>query len=145
MPLGPRALRALNRQQHLDDARLCAAYCTQYAWFGVEYGANLLRPLPASSAVLATKQTDCNVACPADKTASAARQPAAEYKSSDPSKVSHDPAVVQSAGNYTYYNCVVDTGNPRALTALARHARCSCRHSPARWSVRGLPVSTTQL
>lgn len=37
------------------------------------------------------------------------------YYSSDPTKVSKDPAVLPSAGNYTYYNCVVDTANPRAL------------------------------
>lgn len=99
---------------------LCAAYCTQYAWFGVEYGAECYcGPYPASSAVLATKQTDCNMACPGDKTAlCGAGNRLQMYKSSDPSKVNHDPAVVQSAGNYTYYNCVVDTGNPRALTSV---------------------------
>ncbi|OCK79181.1 WSC-domain-containing protein [Lepidopterella palustris CBS 459.81] len=96
---------------------MCAAFCSQYAWFGVEYGQECYcGPYPQSTSILATPQTSCNMVCPGDGTAlCGAGNRLQMYYSSDPTKVSKDPAVLPSAGNYTYYNCVVDTANPRAL------------------------------
>jgi hypothetical protein len=40
------------------------------------------------------------------------------YYSNDTTKLSADPSIPKSSGNYTFFNCVVDGANPRPLSTV---------------------------
>ncbi|KAF2651061.1 WSC-domain-containing protein [Lophiostoma macrostomum CBS 122681] len=123
--------RALSALPALADGSnmtptLCASYCSQYAYFGLEYarecwcGAYL-----TSFSSLVPNQADCNMPCSgsgSDSSSTICGGPnrLSVYHSADPSKVSTDPDIAGNGavGNYTYLYCVVDSGAPRVLPFL---------------------------
>ncbi|EON63806.1 hypothetical protein W97_03034 [Coniosporium apollinis CBS 100218] len=101
--------------------QMCAAHCIKYAWFGLEFGKECYcGPYPRTGSANVTNQAECNMKCPGDSSAlCGAGNRLQMYYSSDSTKASADPAVVQQSGNYEYYGCVVDPGKPRALSVLS--------------------------
>ncbi|KAF2001319.1 WSC-domain-containing protein [Amniculicola lignicola CBS 123094] len=97
---------------------LCSTYCSQYTYFGLEFGQECwCGPHLSRSAPLAPSPADCNTVCSGDGMAICGG-PArlSVYKSNDQGKVSTDPVVPGPViGNYTYQACYADTGSPRIL------------------------------
>ncbi|KAI5207927.1 hypothetical protein E4T38_03158 [Aureobasidium subglaciale] len=98
---------------------MCASYCSQYAWFGVE---NALEcycgPYPRTGSSLLSDNSTCNMPCPGDKTAlCGAGNRLNMYYSSNSTKASTDPMNVNATGNYSFYSCYKDS--PRALSVVS--------------------------
>jgi hypothetical protein len=93
----------------------CAAYCADYAWFGVEYGAECYcGPLPRAGSGLTPVQSDCKMVCSGNPSEyCGAGNRLNTYFSSDTTKIAANPASPTQVGNYSFYNCVVDS--PRVL------------------------------
>ncbi|KAF2426203.1 WSC-domain-containing protein [Tothia fuscella] len=95
---------------------MCATYCTSYAWFGVEAGTQCYcGPYPRPGSGLVPAQNDCKTLCVGDKSEyCGATNKLNAYFSSDPDKVSKDPASPSQVGVYTYMGCIMDS--PRLLS-----------------------------
>ncbi|THX48801.1 WSC-domain-containing protein [Aureobasidium pullulans] len=97
---------------------MCAAFCTKYAMFGVEYGVECYcGPYLRPGSVNVTDSA-CNMPCPGDKLAlCGAGNRLNVYYSNDTSKASTDPRNLDTVGNYKFYNCVKDS--PRVLNTVS--------------------------
>jgi hypothetical protein len=116
--------RALNALPPLADSTsmtpaLCASYCSQYAYFGLEYARECwCGPYLNSPSSLAANQADCNMACTgSSSTICGGPNRLSVYHSTSASKISTDPGIAGNGtvGNYTYQYCAVDTAAPRLL------------------------------
>lgn len=97
---------------------MCAAFCTKYAMFGVEYGVECYcGPYLRPGSVNVTDSA-CNMPCPGDKLSlCGAGNRLNVYYSNDTSKASTDPRNLDTVGNYKFYNCVKDS--PRVLNTVS--------------------------
>ncbi|KAF2108754.1 WSC domain-containing protein [Lophiotrema nucula] len=115
-----RAINALGIYKNTTSMTpsLCAAYCFQYAYFGVEYSTECwCGPYLNSNTSIATNQADCNMPCSGDSTQiCGAALRLSLYRSTDPSKTSTDPVVPgPKIGNYSYAYCSVDSASNTRL------------------------------
>jgi hypothetical protein len=96
----------------------CAAFCDDYAWFGVEYGSQCYcGPYPNAGSGLTPVQSDCDMTCSGNAGEfCGAGNRLNTYFSSDSSKASTDPSSPAVVGNYNYTGCIVDS--PRMLSTL---------------------------
>lgn len=68
---------------------------------------------------MANLQSDCDMVCSGNGGVLCGGSNRLQmYYSNDTTKVSTDPIIPKSSGNYTFFNCVVDTANPRPLGTL---------------------------
>ncbi|KAK7958461.1 wsc domain-containing protein [Apiospora saccharicola] len=100
----------------------CAANCTNYAWFGTEYGRECYcgATLDSSSSKTSgsTIHGACGKPCGGNNTEICGDGGLLSlFYSSDPTKYSGPPAIVSGNANYTYYGCVGEPQNGRALSA----------------------------
>ncbi|KAK8127746.1 hypothetical protein PG984_008854 [Apiospora sp. TS-2023a] len=100
----------------------CAANCTNYAWFGTEYGRECYcgATLDSSSSKTSgsTINGACGKPCGGNNTEICGDGGLLSlFYSSDPTKYSGPPAIVSGNANYTYYGCVGEPQNGRALSA----------------------------
>ncbi|KAF2478258.1 WSC-domain-containing protein [Lindgomyces ingoldianus] len=124
---GPNGVRALSGIPALVNTTsmtpsLCAQYCYQFSYFGLEYSQECFcGPYPSVNSTRAPKDSDCNMRCTGDKSLlCGAGNRLSLYKSNDPSKVSTDPGIPANGGvgNYSYQACMRDLANPRLLPVL---------------------------
>ncbi|KAK8042502.1 hypothetical protein PG994_012985 [Apiospora phragmitis] len=98
----------------------CAANCTDYAWFGVEYGRECYCGATLDSGANITSGTTFNGACTKpcggnkNQTCGDGSMLSTFY-SSDPAKFNGPPKIVDGNANYTYYGCVAEPKSGRAL------------------------------
>lgn len=99
----------------------CAANCTNYAWFGTEYGRECYCGATLDSSSSKTSGSTINGAC--SKTCGGNSTEICGgggllslFYSSDPTKYNGPPKIVDGNANYTYYGCVGEPQNGRALS-----------------------------
>ncbi|KAF2786750.1 WSC-domain-containing protein [Melanomma pulvis-pyrius CBS 109.77] len=120
LPRALAALPALADPTSMTPA-LCATHCAQFAAFGLEYSRECwCGPHPSANSSLAANQADCNMPCAGDRSALCGGPARLSlYRSSDPAKISADPAVPASPiGNYSYAGCVADAAERRLLPVV---------------------------
>ncbi|KAK7956344.1 uncharacterized protein PG986_005566 [Apiospora aurea] len=98
----------------------CAVNCTNYAWFGVEYGRECYCGASLDSGASKTSGTTFNGACnkPCGGNSNQIcgdRSMFSLFYSSDPAKIDGPPKIVDGNANYTYYGCVAEPKTGRAL------------------------------
>ncbi|KAK8080397.1 fungistatic metabolite [Apiospora hydei] len=98
----------------------CAANCTNYAWFGVEYGRECYCGASLDSGASKTSGTTFNGACnkPCGGNSNQIcgdRSMFSLFYSPDPAKIDGPPKIVDGNANYTYYGCVAEPKTGRAL------------------------------
>ncbi|KAF1985847.1 WSC-domain-containing protein [Aulographum hederae CBS 113979] len=95
---------------------ICAAFCADYAYFGLEYGSQCYCGAYPRAGSGLVAEGDCKMTCAGDDGLyCGAGNRLTTYYSSDDSKIAADPAVQTVVGDWTYYNCMVDS--PRALVS----------------------------
>ncbi|KAK8105491.1 WSC domain-containing protein [Apiospora kogelbergensis] len=99
----------------------CAANCTDYAWFGVEYGrecyCGAALDKGASKTTGTTINGACAMTCPGNKDQTCGDGSRLSlYYSSDPAKFNGPPKIVGGNANYTYYGCVQEPKYTRAVS-----------------------------
>ncbi|KAK5999297.1 hypothetical protein QM012_005622 [Aureobasidium pullulans] len=128
-----RALNGNSRTGSTNSLESCATFCSGYAYFGVEYGAECYcgSSLYANS-IRQSDETGCNMPCAANASEVCGGSnflnvyyinvtTSSTTTSSAPSTPT-GPVVVQSAGGYSYMGCYTEATNGRALTGSSKAA-----------------------
>ncbi|KAK8010828.1 wsc domain-containing protein [Apiospora arundinis] len=99
----------------------CAANCTDYAYFGVEYGRECYCGATRDDGATKTSGTTingaCAMPCPGNKDQTCGDgSKLSLFYSSDPTKYNGPPTIVGGNVNYTYYGCVQEPKYTRTLS-----------------------------
>lgn len=115
----------------------CAANCTGYTYFGVEYGSECYCGSSLGVGSVKTAEDDCNMNCPGNttqicgagnrltlyslsgKTSGSSSLSSTVSATSTPSPKATGPVAVQTAGAFSYQGCYTEGTNGRALAATS--------------------------
>ncbi|KAG9701393.1 WSC domain-containing protein, partial [Aureobasidium melanogenum] len=127
-----RALNGNSRTGSSNSLESCATFCSGYAYFGVEYGAECYCGSTIySNSIRQSDESGCNMACAANTSQKCGgpdflnvyyvnvTSSATTTTSSSPS-MSTGPTVVQSVADYSHMGCYTEATNGRALAGLSK-------------------------
>ncbi|KAG9944983.1 WSC domain-containing protein, partial [Aureobasidium melanogenum] len=127
-----RALNGNSRTGSSNSLESCATFCSGYAYFGVEHGAECYcGSIIYSNSIRQSDESGCNMACAANTSQKCGgpdflnvyyvnvTSSATTTTSSSPS-MSTGPTVVQSVADYSYLGCYTEATNGRALAGLSK-------------------------
>lgn len=129
-----RALNGNGRTGSSNNLESCAAFCSGYAYFGVEYGAECYCGSTIySNSVRQSDESGCSMACAANASQKCGGPDflniyyinvtsSVSTTTTSISTTPTGPIVVQSVGSYSYMGCYTEATNGRALNSLSKAA-----------------------